>query len=324
MDTSQKMFLLAVKEMNFTRAAKRAHVTQQCLSEHIKHLETELGTRLFERTPRLTITESGIALRKTLLRISNLEKNLTLKIQEIEEGQIGEIHLGLNATRAHILLPNILPQFHRMYPKVNIIATLQDTEELVQLMLNQKLDVLLGVDYPPDPLLTHVPVGEEILILTATNQFLKKHYRGPGPWRDLHPGDFLDFRQFAALPLVGNRQKSTVQHLYTAFLHNQNIYAQQIVSISDYGTQFELCKKGLAATFSSSFMYHVIQECNRTFPGSAPLIPLRVLHADHRIQTHLFVPKRPFVPRYMQDFLRILSTEIKRYHNEIAEIFGYQ
>ena len=107
MDTSQKMFLLAVEEMNFTRAAKRAHVTQQCLSEHIKHLETELGTRLFERTPRLTITESGIALRKTLLRISNLEKNLTLKIQEIEEGQIGEIHLGLNATRAHILLPNI-------------------------------------------------------------------------------------------------------------------------------------------------------------------------------------------------------------------------
>ena len=87
-------------------------------------METELGTRLFERTPRLTITESGIALRKTLLRISNLEKNLTLKIQEIEEGQIGEIHLGLNATQAHILLPNILPQFHRMYPKVNIIATL--------------------------------------------------------------------------------------------------------------------------------------------------------------------------------------------------------
>ena len=27
MDTSQKMFLLAVEEMNFTRAAKRAHVT---------------------------------------------------------------------------------------------------------------------------------------------------------------------------------------------------------------------------------------------------------------------------------------------------------
>ena len=96
---------------------------------------------------------------------------------------------------------------------MNIIATLQDTEELVQLMLNQKLDVLLGVDYPPDPLLTHVPVGEEILILTATNQFLKKHYRGPGPWRDFRPGDFLDFRQFAALPLVGNRKKSTVQHL---------------------------------------------------------------------------------------------------------------
>lgn len=321
-DTSQKMFLLAVEEMNFTRAAKRAHVTQQCLSEHIKHLETELGTRLFQRSPRLTLTESGQALQKTLLRISNLEKNLTLKIQEIEKGQIGEIHIGLNATRAQILLPKLLAKFHELYPKVSLTVTLQDTAELVQLMLNQQLDIVLGIDYPPHPLLASIPVGEEVLMLTATNPFLKQHYRGPGPWRDLKPGDCIDLRRFASLPLVGNREKSTVQHLFTSFLHNQGFYPQQIVSISDCEIQFNLCKNGLAAVFSSSFMYQAVQECNRAFPDTPDLIPLRLLHADHKIQTCLFMPKRPFVPLYMQDFLRILSTEIKGYHKEVEAVLG--
>ena len=39
MTTNQQMFLYAVEEMNFTRAAERAFVTQQCLSDHIRRLE---------------------------------------------------------------------------------------------------------------------------------------------------------------------------------------------------------------------------------------------------------------------------------------------
>ena len=47
MELAQKMFLLAAEEMNFTKAAKRAFVTQQCLSEHISKLEKQLHTKLF-------------------------------------------------------------------------------------------------------------------------------------------------------------------------------------------------------------------------------------------------------------------------------------
>ena len=34
-----EMFLLAAEELNFSRAAERAFVTPQCLSDHIKRLE---------------------------------------------------------------------------------------------------------------------------------------------------------------------------------------------------------------------------------------------------------------------------------------------
>ncbi|HBN80503.1 MAG TPA: LysR family transcriptional regulator, partial [Ruminococcaceae bacterium] len=48
MKQSFKIFLLTAEEMSISRAAKRAYVTQQCVSDHIKRLEDEYGVALFE------------------------------------------------------------------------------------------------------------------------------------------------------------------------------------------------------------------------------------------------------------------------------------
>ena len=56
MTTNQQMFLLAAEELSFTRAAARAYVSQQCLSDHIRRMEESYGVRLFDRSPRLRLT----------------------------------------------------------------------------------------------------------------------------------------------------------------------------------------------------------------------------------------------------------------------------
>ena len=55
-----KIFRDIAQEKNFVKAAKLNFLTQPSVSSHLKHLEEELGVRLFERVPRkVSLTQEG-------------------------------------------------------------------------------------------------------------------------------------------------------------------------------------------------------------------------------------------------------------------------
>ena len=78
MDIRQIEFVDAVaRHGNFTRAANELHVAQPAVSAAIRHLEDELGVRLFERTSRhVALTDAGEAFlsgaRRVMAELSDL------------------------------------------------------------------------------------------------------------------------------------------------------------------------------------------------------------------------------------------------------------
>ena len=47
LDFRVETFLTVCQTMNFTRAAEQLHITQPAVSQHIRALEEEYGTKLF-------------------------------------------------------------------------------------------------------------------------------------------------------------------------------------------------------------------------------------------------------------------------------------
>lgn len=47
-----RIFVIVAKEMNITRASEKLNISQPAVTKHIKNLENELGTILFNRNKR--------------------------------------------------------------------------------------------------------------------------------------------------------------------------------------------------------------------------------------------------------------------------------
>ena len=76
MTIAQQVFLYAAEEKSITKAAKKAFITQQCASSHIKNLEKQYGALLFTRKPVFALTPAGEYLLSSLYRLNILEREI--------------------------------------------------------------------------------------------------------------------------------------------------------------------------------------------------------------------------------------------------------
>lgn len=324
MQNSYRMFMLAAEEMNFTKAATRAFVSQQCLSDHIKRLEAEMQSKFFKRTPKLKLTPAGELLYQSIQRIDSIEKDLANRLKEVHDGQIGNIRFGINATRAKIFLPSLLNEFHKLYPKVTISVVLDDTVNLSKMLLENKIDFFLGVDCQPNELFEFIPINGESMYLIATNKFLKTWYKGAKKWTDLKSGSSINIHNFPGLPLAGNRGISTANKLMRQFLLQQNIIPNQIFSISDYDTQISLCGRNIVATFCSMFTLDLVIDYNTFKPYRDTILILKVKSLTEKLRIDIIKPKEMIFPQYMKEFIKLATNQMNNYGEKISNYIDYK
>ena len=111
-------FLTVVREENISRAAEVLHVTQPTLSRQMKELEDELHTTLFIRGKRLTLTDSGVMLRRRAEEVVSLMNKIDSEFREQEEIS-GVISVGSGGLKAASVLPELIEHFRERYPLVS-------------------------------------------------------------------------------------------------------------------------------------------------------------------------------------------------------------
>lgn len=110
-------FLTVVREENISKAAEVLHITQPTLSRQISQLEDELGVQLFARGRHLTLTDSGVMLRRRAEEVVELMD----KIESEFEGQndvSGTISIGSGGLNSSKILPDVMKAFQKKYPRV--------------------------------------------------------------------------------------------------------------------------------------------------------------------------------------------------------------
>jgi DNA-binding transcriptional LysR family regulator len=162
-----RYFVVVAEELNFTRAAKRLHMSQPPLSKQIHQLEAELDTRLFERLGRcVQLTEAGrLLLREAYRILDQIERTQNL-VRRAGRGEVGRIVLGFTPSAANVVLPAVLGEFTGRYPDVELSLHELKADELVEYLSDKWLDVAcLYLPFDDDRFRCEV-VSSERLVLT--------------------------------------------------------------------------------------------------------------------------------------------------------------
>lgn len=143
MELHQLRYFCAIAETSsFSRAAQQAHVSQPSLSQQIRKLEDELGTRLFDRLGRtVRLTEPGRAFlpraRAVLAELEAARSDLV----ESEASVRGVVCVGVIPTIAPYLLPPYLATFSGKYPQARVSVVEEITPLLVDRLRSGSMDV---------------------------------------------------------------------------------------------------------------------------------------------------------------------------------------
>lgn len=153
---SLEYFLVVVKHLNISKAAKELFISQPALSKQISQLEAELGVSLFDRTKHsLKLTHAGEVLLSETNELFKKQDELRQRVRAA--GNVSEDALRLchmpGALNYHVA--DILAQFQEKYPEIrlNLIGSLPS--QIFSNLLNGKIDagfILATTTTCPEPL----------------------------------------------------------------------------------------------------------------------------------------------------------------------------
>ncbi|QDP86101.1 LysR family transcriptional regulator [Chryseobacterium sp. SNU WT5] len=141
-DYRLKVFYTVANRLSFTKAANELNISQPAVTKHIKEIENQLNTRLFNRNgTSIQLTESGHILMNYAEKIRNLSRDLEFDISQLNKQQKGKLKIGASTTIAQYILPEILAKFNSYYKDINIELVTHNSEDISTLLKNGQIDL---------------------------------------------------------------------------------------------------------------------------------------------------------------------------------------
>lgn len=241
-----RIFKAIACEKSFTQAAEILFVSQPSLSKQVKTLENHLGISLLHRTrSQIVLTEAGIIFLQYSERILALCEESCRALNDLKDGQRGNLKVGASQTIGAYLMPRIITLFAQSYPQINLHIDIDSTKIIAKKVANQMIDIAIVGGNIPVSLKKNLEIeefiqDELILIISKSHPFTKKKINTS----DLYHLDFITLKS-----------NSTIYKVINDILIQNHIQTKQFNVIMELNS-IEAIKTavslGLGAAFISS------------------------------------------------------------------------
>jgi DNA-binding transcriptional LysR family regulator len=182
-------FVLILEKRSFSEAAECLGLSQPAVSNHVKSLEQDLGVRLLDRV------SSSIQPTPAGNYVYSMGRQLLGQWHEMEEGVknfhgilTGNLKIGASTIPGTYLVPKWIGKFYELFPRVDMINEIADSEHILNRILNRQIDIgITGAkSNSPEIISELVATDSLVLISPAGHPLVSSTY-------DKNPCDLLQY-----------------------------------------------------------------------------------------------------------------------------------
>lgn len=233
-----RIFYHAARNLSFTVAAKELFITQPAVTAQVKSLEDHCNIKLFKKKGRgLILTDEGQTLYGHAIRVFEYEKEIENVIEDMQKLKRGMLRVG--ATKAYTLyiMPYLVHAFHLLHPHVKINVNEGSSTDLIQNLIDLKIEVALIATPENHPELTFIPVArEEIMAIIA-------------PDHPLATKESLTLEEVSREPIIMKQAGSGTRRMIDRHFAEHHCVPNILMETSNDGLIKEMVKRGEGISF---------------------------------------------------------------------------
>jgi len=142
------VYEIVKNDFNISKSAEAMHTSQPGVSKQIQLLEDEIGIKIFKRNGKRVIglTDPGKRVYNSISEIMREAKNIKNISADYKENDAGEFSIATTHTQARYKLPNIVEEFVKKYPKINLNIHQGNPSQVTDQIISGEADVGIATE----------------------------------------------------------------------------------------------------------------------------------------------------------------------------------
>lgn len=292
------IFKSVAQQQSFSRAAVELGLSASAVSQTVRQLETELGTRLFNRTTRsVGLTEAGSLLWAQMTPLLADMAEVLDNVKASPKSLKGVLKLSMPYVVWQGLVCPMLPAFAKAYPEIELSIDVSDA--LVDIAGNG-FDAGIRLQQQLHQNMVAVPLALDFEALLVASPVYVREYGSPRTPAELAVHRCIGYR-FQSQGTVYPWQL-TLKQATEAMLPMQT-YTPTTLLLNEERALIEAAKAGLGIT--EVFKVGVEKALN-----SGELVPVLPQWSSPSQRFGLYYPNRQYLSVRLQAFVAMLKAEI--------------
>ncbi len=295
-------------------AAENLGISQPALSAHLRKIEKELGTRLFDRSKQpLELTEAGKAYLEYAQKAAALEGELQQQLTDIENLQTGHLTIGSASFMNITYLPKAIVAYQEKYPEIELEIIDGKVPEIVNAAWTGALDVFITPIKGDEGRFHYEELLDEIIYLAVpakwdiNEQLKEKAVRigaGSGGPNQVKPLTKAEFQSLCEHPFICLKKGQDIGNKMEQLFEHFDCRPQRTIRAEQTTTTFAMTMAGAGVS--------LVSQSRADDDRIADQIKFYIADEDLcRRKIYVAYPKNKYLSKASERFIDILEECVK-------------